>query len=168
MTTYDNITNKSNLFPGTRYHFSAALTRSHTTPGAPQLDRRAWFRATCTGSRLSHGGSPVVTIGFNTESWSTIAWMIWALWRLGTPKFEHSSKSFLHSNYTSWLRTGFSVFGIIVSPCKSPIYWLVQYPNKSSTNNRRIEMFWTLLKAFQVLDSVIIHSVDSYYRDRNT
>ena len=150
----------STLFPGTIPLFCGSHQEPHNSWGTPTRPK-GLVQSHLHGKSLKMG-DPKVTIGFNTESWSSVTWMIWAYpYDFGTPKWAFF-KILLAFHYTGCLRTGFSVLGLLyISTCNSPIYWLVQYPNKSPTNNR-IEMFWTLLKEFQFLDSIIIHSVDIF------
>ena len=122
-------------------HFSAALTRSHTTLLGTPTRPKGLVQSHLHGKSLKMG-DPKVTIGFNTESWSSITW-IWAYpYDLGIPKWAFF-KILLAVHYTGWLRTEILRSWIIISPCNSPIYWLAASTISEQIINQ--QSYWNVL-----------------------
>ena len=143
MINYDHITNKH---PFSWYH----PTFLRLSPGATQLLGTPTRPKGLVQSHL-HGkslkmGDPKVTIGFNTESWSSITW-IWAYpYDLGIPKWAFF-KILLAFHYTGWLRTEILRSWIIISPCNSPIYWLAASTISEQIINQ--QSYWNVLNTAQ-------------------
>ena len=85
---------------------------------------RAWSKGWIllgkhTGGSAESWGSPVVTIGFNTKSWSFMTWIIH--WANGLHTSKKSAIPFVNKRKNLWKNSGYFVSAIPVTDCGKPI-----------------------------------------------